>query len=229
MSERQLMASPNQSAAHEIDRYVFRLLVCLFAVPATAAAFVGLAKLKAQVDELRVVDYVRRVQPQLAADPRFKYVNLGRDSVSGCVSNREALVSLKEFIVRSKPPTPLSYWTVKTNESAWNQREEMEHFHQRAQAGAELVSRADAVLKDFGDLRFIRPKGTNKVVTVAEFEAILRPIQHRALAVIIIPAFGFDQVTNQATEAATTLKQCGFQRVAVVVSGWGEVWPYYDP
>jgi hypothetical protein len=222
MSERQHMASPNQSVAHEIDRYVFRLLVGLFAVPATAAAFIGLAKLKAQVDERRVVAYVRRVQPQLAADPRFKYVNLGRCSVSGCVSNSEVLASLKEFIVRSKPPTPLSSWTVQTNESAWN-------LHERAQAGAELVRKADAVLEDNGYLRFIRPKGTNQVVTVADFEAILRPIQHRALAVIIIPAYGFDQVTNQANEVATTFKQCGFQRVAVAVSGWGEVWPYYEP
>jgi hypothetical protein len=204
------------------------LVVALFAVPAAAQAFIGLTKLKELADERRVADYVRRVQPQLRNDPRFKYVNLdGWASVSGCVSNSEALVSLKNFLKVSKPPVPISFSLVSTNASDFAWQMEHERLLELNRQGRELVEKADAFLEALSDrVRFYRPENMNLVSSLPEFKATVGSLQHRALAVISFPSFGYTSCTNEAAEAAAMLKECGFQEVRFVSTQWGMTFPY---
>ena len=204
------------------DPVIVRLVLALVAVPATALVLMQLPRLRDWVDERRLINYTRRVQPQLAADPRFKFIQLHGSRVSGFVSNSDVFMSLNELIAASKPPLPISLRMVETNETDWR-------IHARAQEGADLMDKADAVLEANWCVRFIRPASTNCVTTLAEFEAALSRVQQRNLAVILIQALGFDGVTNMANEAAATLKQCGFQKVHVAVQGWGMIFPYSEP
>ena len=205
-----------------------KLVVVLFAVPAAAFAFIGLTKLKEHADERRVADYVRCVQPHLTNDPRFKYVKLDCWArVSGCVSNSEALASLKSFLELTKPPVPLSLAVVSTNASDWAGQEEHERLMELNKQGCELVEKADAFLEALSDrVRFYRPENTNLVSTLPEFKATVGALQHRALAVISFPSFGYTDCTNEAAEAAAMLKECGFREVRFVSTGWGMTFPY---
>ncbi len=208
----------------QIDPFVVRLVVGLIAVPATALAFIGLANFKVQADararERRLADYVRRVQPQLSADPRFKFVNLQGPYVSGCVSNSEVFESLKEFIGASKPPVPISLSMVDTNEGNWR-------LHELALKGEELLKQADAILEAESDsARFVAPRGTNCVRTLAEYQQALSAVQGRDLAVVIFPGDDLYAYTNEVAESTALLKRCGFSEVRAVVRQWGTAWPY---
>ena len=204
-----------------VDPFVFRLVLALIAVPATALAILQLPRLQAGVEERRVQAYIHRMQPQLAADPRFRYVEFQGTRVYGCVSNSDVFKSLKEIIEGAKPPRPISLGMVRTNESDWRLRDD-------ARKGEELLKKADVILDAGSDrAQFTRPRGTNFVKTPAEFEATLSSVQHRGLAVITFYAYGYDQVTNEVAQSAAILKQCGFREVRPVVLQYGKALPYY--
>lgn len=211
----------------QIDPFVFRLVLALIAVPATALAVIGLAKLKDRADERRVVDYVRHVQPQLAADLRFKYLKLEGTHVFGCVSNSEVLASLKSFFAASKPPVPVSFSLVRTNASDWAEQEEHERLMEMHKQARELVVRSDAFLEVFSDsVRFYKPENTNLISSLPQFQAAVASLRHRDRAVIAIPAVGYDTVTNEAAHAAAMLKQCGFKEVRFLTTHRGFLFPY---
>jgi hypothetical protein len=210
-----------------VDPVVARLMIVLVAIPATALCIIQLARLKHWVDDRRANDYVRRVQPQLTSDPQFKYVELHAYHADGCVSNSDALASLKSYIEESKPPFPLSFSLVSTNSADWTWHEDHERLMQRAKEGSDLVGKADVILEEFGDgAMFLTPRNTNVVKTPSEFQAALNSVEHRGLALIKIQAVRVSGVTNNIAASVAILKQCGFRDVRVVMERWGMTFPY---
>ena len=102
-------------------------------------------------------------------------------------------------------------------------------MRRRAEEGAALLKQADAVLEVSGTVHFQSPKLTNDLTTPADYETALKSVAGRHSAVIVFPAFNYTAATNQADQAATILKQCGFRTVHLAVSGWGMTFPYSEP
>ena len=211
----------------QIDPSLFRVVLALLAVPTIALAIIALERLKASIDERRVLDYVRRVQPRIAADPRFKYVRLNGTSLSGCVSNIEVLGALQSLIDTSKPPFPISVSFVSTNANDWAWQMEHERLLQLDRQAGELIAKSDAFLGVFSDrFLFYKPENTNTVSTLVQVQAIVGSLQQRDRAVIVIPAVGYDGATNDAARAAAMLRQCGFKEIQVLTTLWGLHFPY---
>ena len=99
------------------------VVVAVFALLVGAYAYLRFTSYKQRRDIAAVREYVNRVQPQLAADSRFKNVRLLGYScddsvkhpyipVTGTVASQPDWEALESFIRDSKPPVFLSVRTV---------------------------------------------------------------------------------------------------------------------